>query len=111
MNWKLQENVIGESETNLLISFLREAPRLTQSDNVQHFEAAFSEWQGCRYSVFVNSGSSANILLVSALKELMRWSEGDEIIVPAVTWPTTVTPIIQNGLKPVFLDEQDFYTS
>ena len=83
MNWKLQENVIGESETNLLISFLREAPRLTQSDNVQHFEAAFSEWQGCRYSVFVNSGSSANILLVSALKELMRWSEGDEIIVPA----------------------------
>jgi CDP-6-deoxy-D-xylo-4-hexulose-3-dehydrase len=104
MNWKLQENVIGESETNLLISFLRKAPRLTQSDNVHRFEAAFSEWQGCRYSVFVNSGSSANLLLVSALKELRGWSEGDEIIVPAVTWPTTVTPIIQSGLKPVFVD-------
>ena len=43
-------------------------------------------------------------MLVSALRELKGWSEGDEVLVPAVTWPTTVTPIIQNGLKPVFVD-------
>ena len=104
MYWNLQENVIGESETSLLVSFVREAPRLTQSDNVQRFENDFSKWQGSEFSVFVNSGSSANLLLVSALKELNGWSEGDEVIVPAVTWPTTVTPIIQNGLKPVFVD-------
>ena len=104
MYWNLQENVIGESETSLLVDFLREGPRLAQSDNVRSFEEAFSAWQGSKYSVYVNSGSSANLLLVSALKELKSWNQDDEIIVPAVTWPTTVTPIIQNGLKPVFVD-------
>src|SRR6185503_10677670 len=78
--------------------------RFTQFNKVKEFEAAFSRWQGCRYSVFVNSGSSANLLLVNALKELKGWREGDEILVPAVTWPTTVTPVMHCGLKPVFVD-------
>jgi CDP-6-deoxy-D-xylo-4-hexulose-3-dehydrase len=104
MFWKLQENVISDSDLDLLVSFIQETNRFTQFTKVKEFEAAFAVWQGCRYCVFVNSGSSANLILVNALKQLQRWKDGDEIIVPAVTWPTTITPVIQCGLKPVFVD-------
>ena len=104
MYWKLQENVISESDLDLLVSFIRQTKRFTQFTKVKEFEDAFSKWQGCRYSVYVNSGSSANLILVSALKELRKWENGDEILVPAVTWPTTITPVIQSGLTPVFVD-------
>jgi CDP-6-deoxy-D-xylo-4-hexulose-3-dehydrase len=104
MFWKLQENVIGESDLDLLVSFIRQTTRFTQFTKVREFEQAYAAWQGCKYCVFVNSGSSANLILVNALKQLRGWQEGDEVIVPAVTWPTTVTPVMQCGLKPVFVD-------
>ena len=104
MFWKLQENVVSESNLDYLISFIRKTKRFTQFTKVREFEATFAAWQGGKYCVFVNSGSSANLLLIHCLKELRKWRAGDEIIVPAVTWPTTITPIIQCGLKPVFSD-------
>ena len=104
MFWPLQENVIGEKDLDVLTDFIRETKRFTQFDNVKLFEKNYSEWQGVKHSVYVNSGSSANLILLSAAKELYGWKENDEIIVPAVTWPTTVTPIMQLGLKPVFVD-------
>jgi CDP-6-deoxy-D-xylo-4-hexulose-3-dehydrase len=104
MVWKLQENVISDSNLDLLVSFIRQTARFTQFVKVNEFEQAFAAWQGCKYSVFVNSGSSANLILISALKEIRRWQDGDEVLVPAVTWPTTVTPVMQLGLKPVFVD-------
>ena len=104
MYWKLQENVLSQSDLDLLVSFIRETKRFTQFERVKQFENEFAEWQGSEYCVFVNSGSSANFILISALKELCGWNDGDEIIVPAITWPTTVTPIIQLGLNPVFVD-------
>ena len=104
MLWKLQENVISDSDLDLLVSFIRETKRFTQFTKVREFEEAFAAWQGCKYCVFVNSGSSANLILVSAVKELRGWEDGDEVIVPAVTWPTTITPVMQLDLKPVFVD-------
>jgi CDP-6-deoxy-D-xylo-4-hexulose-3-dehydrase len=104
MFWKLQENVISESDLEVLIKFIRETKRFTQFSKVKEFEQAFAEWQGCKYCVLVNSGSSANLVLINALKELQKWRDGDEVIVPAVTWPTTITPVMQFGLKPVFVD-------
>ena len=104
MFWKLQENVISDADIQLLIEFIRGTSRFTQFDKVREFEAAHAAWQGCRYSILVNSGSSANLLLVNTLKELKGWQAGDEVIVPAVTWPTTVTPVLQFGLTPVFVD-------
>jgi CDP-4-dehydro-6-deoxyglucose reductase, E1 len=102
--WKLQENVVSDSDLEVLVSFIRQTKRFTQFTKVKEFERAYAAWQGCKYSVFVNSGSSANLILVNALKEMRGWQDGDEILVPAVTWPTTVTPLIQFGLKPVFVD-------
>lgn len=104
MFWKLQENVINESDLDLLVSFIKETKRFTQFTKVAEFEAAFAKWQGGQYCVFVNSGSSANLLLVNSAKEYLGWNDGDEVIVPAVTWPTTVTPVLQCGLTPVFVD-------
>jgi len=104
MFWKLQENVISKSDINSLVTFIKHTTRFTQFEKVREFEQKFAKWQKCRYCVFVNSGSSANLLLVNAVMRLRKWQIGDEIIVPAVTWPTTITPIFQLGLKPVFVD-------
>ena len=104
MHWKLQENILEKDDLGSLISFIKTTKRFTQFIRVKEFERAWSKWQGCKYSVFVNSGSSANLILISSLKEMYGWEKGDEIIVPAVTWPTNVTPVIQLGLKPVFVD-------
>jgi len=104
MYWPLQENVITEGDLESLVDFIHRTKRFTQFTNVRDFETAFATWQGCRYCVYVNSGSSANLILVSAAKEAYQWSAGDEVIVPAVTWTTTVTPVMQLGLTPVFVD-------
>src|SRR3990167_2773105 len=68
------------------------------------FEREFSKKINQKYSFFTNSGSSANLLLIAACKEYFGWRDGDEIIVSAVGFPTTVSAIVQNGLKPVFID-------
>ncbi len=104
MFWPLQENVLGKRDIETLVRFIRTTHRFTQSTKVREFERAWSKWQGCRYSLYVNSGSSANLLLINAAKELYGWADGDEVIVPAVTWVTNISPVIQCGLKPVFVD-------
>ncbi len=73
-------------------------------ENVHKFESAFSKMFGTKYSHMVNSGSSANLVLIAALKKYFGWKDGDEIIVSPVGFPTTISAIVQNGLKPVFVD-------
>jgi CDP-4-dehydro-6-deoxyglucose reductase, E1 len=104
MIWKLQENVVTDSDLDVLVNFIRHARRYTQFEKVREYENAFARWQGCNRCIYVNSGSSANLLLVNAAKELFGWKDGDEVIVPAVTWPTTITPVMHCALKPVFAD-------
>lgn len=104
MEWKLQENVLNREDISKLTEFIQTTNRFTQFSMVKAFEETWSKWQGCKYSVFVNSGSSANLVLISAMKELYQWECGDEIIVPAVTWVTNISPIQQLGLEPVFVD-------
>ena len=104
MHWPLQENVITDGDLITLVDFIQKTKRFTQFTNVRAFETNFADWQGCRYCVYVNSGSSANLILLSAVQEAYAWNAGDEVIVPAVTWTTTVTPVMQLGLKSVFVD-------
>lgn len=77
---------------------------LTSGDFTEKFEKKIANFLGIRHSLFVNSGSSANLLALSSLKVFYNLNEGDEVITSAVNFPTTVNPIIQNGLKPVFVD-------
>ena len=104
MYWKLQENILEEKDIGILVDFIKTTKRFTQFDRVKEFEEAWSKWQDCKYSVFVNSGSSANLVIINLMKEKENWKDGDEIIVPAVTWVTNIAPIFQFGLKPVFVD-------
>lgn len=76
--------------------------------NVAAFEELFAEYMGSTYCVMVNSGSSANLLMVAALfhtqQKSIRIKDGDEVIVPAVSWGTTFFPLHQYGLKLRFVD-------
>jgi len=77
---------------------------LSSGEKIHQFEIQFSKKFNLAKSVMVNSGSSANLVMVGALKKVLSWVDGDEIIVSPVGFPTTVAPICQHGLKPVFID-------
>ena len=96
------KNNISRADLAGVIDFLRQDdPVLTQSNQVQEFEREWSAWLGVKHSVFVNSGSSANLLTIAALRE--HYGLG-EIIVPTLTWVSDIASVIQCGFKPVFVD-------
>tara|TARA_X000000950_G_scaffold189511_1_gene229065 strand:+ start:5333 stop:6499 length:1167 start_codon:yes stop_codon:yes gene_type:complete len=76
----------------------------TMGKKVDEFEKNFSKYLGRNYSVMVNSGSSANLLMIGALFVQGKLKKGDEVIVPAVSWSTTFLPLQQYGLKVKFID-------
>jgi CDP-6-deoxy-D-xylo-4-hexulose-3-dehydrase len=77
---------------------------ITSGEKVFMFERYFSNKFNCKYSFMVNSGSSANLVLMTALKKRFNWADDDEIIVSPVGFATTISVIHQNRLKPVFID-------
>lgn len=83
--------------------------KYTMGEKVAQFERALADWMGFEHVVMVNSGSSANLLLIDSLIRRLDMTkaplkQGDEVLVPALSWPTTVWPLVQLGLKPVFVD-------
>ena len=81
--------------------------RITMSKITSNFEKKFAKSMGSKYAVMVNSGSSANLLAVFAACNPLRknrFMPGDEAIIPAVLWSTSLWPLVQAGLKPVFVD-------
>jgi len=80
----------------------------TMGPKVAQFERDFAKYIGSKYAVMVNSGSSANLLMVAALfytkNQSLKLNSGDEVIVPAVSWSTTYYPLYQYGLKMKFVD-------
>jgi CDP-6-deoxy-D-xylo-4-hexulose-3-dehydrase len=77
---------------------------ISQGPNVRQFETAFSQYIGRTKGIAVNSGSSANLLAILALKDVYGLRDGDEVILPAATFSTVAMPIIQAGLMPVYVD-------
>jgi CDP-6-deoxy-D-xylo-4-hexulose-3-dehydrase len=95
-------NNITRTDLDALIEYLRQdAPMLTQSGQVRAFEREWSEWLGVKHSVLVNSGASANLITMSALRE--AYGSG-EVIVPTLTWVSDIASVIQCGFRPVFVD-------
>ena len=76
----------------------------SSGEKVFRFENEFSKTINQKHSVMVNSGSSANLVLVAALKKYFNWQDNDEILISVVGFPTTLNPLIQNNLKAVFVD-------
>jgi CDP-6-deoxy-D-xylo-4-hexulose-3-dehydrase len=103
LNWPLMKNNIARADLDAVCALLQqEDPVLTQSSNVRAFEEEWSRWLGVKYSVFVNSGSSANLLTLAALKEL--YGPGGEVFVPTITWSSDVAAVLHAGFEPVFVD-------
>jgi CDP-4-dehydro-6-deoxyglucose reductase, E1 len=93
-----------ESEVEMAVAAFRTGAWLTSGEHVARFQGRFAQRFNVRHAHMVNSGSSANLVMLAALKKRMGWQDGDEIIVSPVGFPTTIAPIVQNGLKPVFVD-------
>jgi CDP-4-dehydro-6-deoxyglucose reductase, E1 len=83
-----------------------ESGMFTMGENVAEFEKNFANYVGSKYCVMVNSGSSANLLMIAALfyRKINPLAQGDEVIVPAISWGTTYFPLHQYGLKLRFVD-------
>lgn len=98
----MRNNILREDLDAVIEHLKQDDPILTHGPNVRAFEEEWSNWLGVKYSVFVNSGASANLLTMAILK--IRYPEGGEIIVPPLTWISDIASVIQNGFTPVFVD-------
>lgn len=103
LNIPLVRDTISKSNIDNLIDWLKTNPILTKNKVTIQFEKEWSDYLGCKYSVYVNSGSSANLAMIYALIQSKRL-KNNKVIVPAVSWTTTVTPVIQFGLEPILCE-------
>ena len=101
---KLAEATNDDNDLDALSEWISGYPRLTQGDKTKEYEAAWSKYLGVEKSLSVNSGSSANLLMLYALLEAGDLEPGDSVVVPALSWSTDLAPIIQLGLKPILCD-------
>ena len=103
MRFPLMRNNILREDLDTVIEHLeQDDPKLTHGAQVRAFEREWSEWLGVKYSVFVNSGASANLLTMAMLK--IRHPEGGKVVVPPLTWVSDIASVLQNGFEPVFVD-------
>jgi len=101
----IQSTFYNEKKTlNQLASFIKSSHYLSFGKQCQSFEKQFAKWQGRKYGVLVNSGSSANLAIIQSLLNLHLLKRGDAVGFSAITWSTNVMPLIQLGLQPVPID-------
>lgn len=106
MKFPLGQNVHDSEDIKSMIDTLL-TEKFTMGEQVKEFEQAFAEYVNVKYAMMVNSGSSANLIALSVLSNYQcknKLNSGDEVLVPALCWSTSVFPIIQSNLTPVFVD-------
>jgi len=101
---KLVNDTISNEDIDSLVEWLKTYPRLTKGELTVELEKKWSKWLGVSNSVFCNSGSSANLLMLWALVEAGRISRESKIVVPSVAWATDLSPVIQLGMTPLLCD-------
>ena len=102
---KLADNTISAEEMSSLADWLKEGHQVTKGPLTRQFEAEFATYTGTKYSIMVNSGSSANLLMAYSLLEA-GYLRNKKVIVPAVSWITTLSPFVQMGFE-CFLCDSD----
>ena len=106
MKYPLLDSAFTNKDLNEGIKVLK-SKQLTMSKITKNFEKKFAKSIGVKYALMVNSGSSANLLILSLLVNPLykkNLKPNDEILIPAICWSTSLWPIVQLGLKPVFVD-------
>lgn len=101
LNLPLMNNNINQSDIDALIQFLQTSDRFTNGPKVREFEEAWSEWLGVKYSLFVNSGSSANYMTLAGIRELC--GKGEVILSP-IGWSSDISAVMAAEMTPVFAD-------
>jgi len=104
LHWPLIKDSITWLDKLRLCYFLLTNNKYTNGVYVKKFEQQWATWLGSKYGLMTNSGSSANLLLLSAVKEKYQLQANDKVLVPACTWSTNISPIIQLGFTPIFCD-------
>ena len=100
--WQLINDSITDGDKKAMVDFINTPnQRFTNGVRVKEFEKAWSEYLGCEYSVFVNSGASANYMMTSIMKETHGLGE---VIVSPLGWVSDVAPLVNLGFTPVFVD-------
>ena len=100
--WQLINDSITDSDKKALTDFINTPnQRFTQGEQVRKFEKEWSKWEGVKHSVFVNSGASANYIMASIMKEKKGVGE---VIVSPLGWVSDVSPLVNLGFTPVFVD-------
>ena len=99
----LTKDTIDEDDLLAISNWILTTPRLTKGEITKQFEKEWSSWLGSKYSIMVNSGSSANLLAIYACKLAGRL-KNNKIIVPALSWATTVSPLFQLGFEPILCE-------
>ena len=105
-NHPLIQNTYNEDEILSMIDVFV-SDKLTMGERVETFENEFAKYIGAKYALMVNSGSTANLLSLAVATNPIRknkLNKGDKIIIPNICWSTSVYPVIQCGLKPIFVD-------
>lgn len=100
----LVRDTISKQDIDKLIEWLKTYPHLTKGDLTIEYEKKWAEWLGAKHAVFVNSGSSANLLMLYSLVASGKIKLGDKVVVPTVSWSTDLAPVVQLGLEPILCD-------
>jgi dTDP-4-amino-4,6-dideoxygalactose transaminase len=99
------------AKTKELVMAVLDSNRLTAGPMMARFENEIAAIHGCRFGLMSNSGTSALQIALAALKEVHNWNDGDEVLVPALTFVATSNIVMYNNLKPVFVDvDPQYYT-
>ncbi len=100
----LVADTIDSKDIDCLIEWLKTYPRLTKGPLTLELEEKWSKWIGREYSVFCNSGSSANLLMLYSLIEMGYMKRNKKVVVPSASWATDLSPVLQLGLEPILCD-------
>lgn len=107
-DWPLQRDIVTPEDRMALINFISKNERLTAGSNVRMFETLWDGWLhgdvDKSRSLFLHSGTAANLLLFAALMETGRLKPGDKVALPTITWGTTLSPLLMFGLEPVWIN-------
>jgi len=101
---KLVNDTVSKNDIDYLIKWLKTYPRLTKGPITSELEKKFANKMGSKYSIFCNSGSSANLLMLQCLLEKKIVEKGSKVVVPALAWATDYSPVVQLGFEPILCD-------